>query len=138
MTPIMENSRVTKVLFYVICSPSVLSKVSMFKVDDFSPLLSATHCSISASGELHVYYNVIDDASLSDTTRIKRWNGDCSQAFVSTLNTETIDVVLFSMPDVDSVDKDSINKINNDIAAVILKLLKKHLFYKLKVFIADS
>ena len=42
------------------------------------------------------------------------------------VNTETIDVVLFSMPDVDSVDKDSINKINNDIAAVILKLLKKH------------
>ena len=125
MTPIMENSRVTKVLFYVICSPSVLSKVSMFKVDDCSPLLSATHCSISASGELHVYHNVIDDASLSDTTRIKRWNDDCSQTFASTLNTETIDVVLFSMPDVDSVDKDSIDKINTDIAAVIFEAAEK-------------
>ena len=93
----------------------------MFKVDDFSSLLSATHCSISVSFELHVYHNVTDDASLSETTRIKRWNGECSQTFASNLNTETIDVILSSMPEVDIVDKDSINKINNDIAAVIFE-----------------
>jgi len=79
----------------------LLSKVSMFKLDDFSPLLSATHCSISVSGELHVYHNVTDDALLSETTRIKRWNDDCSQTFESNLNTETIDVILSSMPEVD-------------------------------------
>ena len=75
--------------------------------------------------ELHVYHNVIDDASLSETTRIKRWNDDCSQTFVSTLNTDTIDVVLSNMTEVDIVDKDSINKINNDIAAVIFEAAEK-------------
>jgi len=103
----------------------------MFKLDDFSPLLSATHCSISVSFELHVYHNGIDDASLSDTTRIKRWNDDCSQTFESNLNTENIDVILLlllilsSMPEVGIVDKDSINKINNDIAAVIFEAAEK-------------
>ena len=77
---------------------SLLSKVSMFKVDDCSPLLSDKHYSISVSFELHVYHNVTDDASLSETTRIKRWNGDCSQTFASNLNTKIIDVILSSMP----------------------------------------
>jgi len=49
----------------------------MFKVDDFSPRLSDKHCSISVSFELHVYHNVTVDASLSETTRIKRFNDDC-------------------------------------------------------------
>ena len=97
----------------------------MFKVDDFSPLLSATHYSISVSCELHVYHNVTDDASLSETTRIKRWNGNCSQTFASNLYTEAIDVILSSMPEVYIVDKDSINKINNDIAAVIFEAAEK-------------
>jgi len=39
--------------------------------------------------------------------------------FPDVLNTETIDVILSNMPEVDIVDKDWINKINNDIAAVI-------------------
>jgi len=88
-------------------------------------------CSISVSFELHVYHNGIDDASLSETTRIKRWNDDCSQTFVSTLNTETIDVILLlllilsSMPELGIVDKDSINKINNGIAAVIFEAAEK-------------
>ena len=115
----------SSVVDYVTCSPSLLSKVSMFKVDDFSPLLSATHYSISVSFELHVYYNVTDDASLSETTRIKRWNGNCSQTFASNLYTEAIDVILSSMPEVYIVDKDSINKINNDIAAVIFEAAEK-------------
>ena len=115
----------SSVVDYVTCSPSLLSNVSMFKVDDCSPLLSDTHCSISVSFELHVYHNVIDDASLSETTRIKRWNDDCSQTFASNLNTETIDVILSSMPEVGIVHIDSINKINNDIAAVIFEAAEK-------------
>jgi len=39
--------------------------------------------------------------------------------FPDVLNTETIDVIRSNMPEVDSVDKDWINKINSDIAAVI-------------------
>ena len=49
-----------------------------------------------------------------------------SQTFVSTLHTETIDVILSNMPEVDIVDTDSINEINNDIAAVIVEAPKKH------------
>ena len=102
MIPTMEKSLVTKIL------------------------LSDKPCSVSVSFELHVYHYVTDDASLSETTRIKRWNGDCSQTFASNLNTETIDVVFPSMPEVDSVDKDSINTINNDIAVVMCEAAEKH------------
>ena len=63
MIPTMEKSLVTKIL------------------------LSDKPCSVSVSFELHVYHYVTDDASLSETTRIKRWNGDCSQTFASNLNT---------------------------------------------------
>ena len=103
MMPAMENSLVTNFLLQTI--------------------LFDKHCSISASGELHVYHNVTDDASLSDTTRIKRWNDDCSQTFVSNLNTDTIDVILSSMPAVDIVDKDSISIMIQLL--LFLKLLKK-------------
>jgi len=48
----------------------------MFKEDNRSPLLFDKHCSISASFKLHVYHNVTDDASLSESTRIKRWGDD--------------------------------------------------------------
>ena len=49
-----------------------------------------------------------------------------SQTFASNLNTKIVDVILSNMPEIDIVDTDSINEINNDIAAVIFEAPKKH------------
>ena len=49
-----------------------------------------------------------------------------SQTFASNLNTKIVDVILSNMPEIDIVDTDSINEINNDIAAVIVEAPKKH------------
>ena len=50
-----------------------------------------------------------------------------SQTFASNLKTKIVDVILSrQMPEIDIVDTDSINEINNDIAAVIFEAPKKH------------
>ena len=49
-----------------------------------------------------------------------------SQTFASNLKTKIVDVILSNMPEIDIVDTDSINEINNDIAAVIFEAPKKH------------
>ena len=49
-----------------------------------------------------------------------------SQTFASNLKTKIVDVILSNMPEIDIVDTDSINEINNDIAAVIVEAPKKH------------
>ena len=48
-----------------------------------------------------------------------------SQTFASNLKTKIVDVILSNMPEIDIVDTDSINEINNDIAAVIFETAEK-------------
>ena len=102
----------------VVCSSHLLMNISYFHVEDFLSLLSDKHCAVSVLLEVCAFATKTEPANAG--IHIKRWNDSFSQSFATNINLELVESVAVNMSEVDTVDKDMINKFNNDIGALIV------------------
>ena len=104
---------------YVVCSSHLLMKISYFDVEDFLWLFSDTQCAVSVL--LCAFATKNEPAH--EGIHIKRWNDSFSQSFASNINLELVESVAVNMSEVETVDKDTINKATGIILIVWIKSL---------------
>ena len=111
----------SSVVDYVVCSSHLLMNISYFDVEDFISLLSDTQCAVSVL--LCAFATKNEPAH--EGIHIKRWNDSFSKSFATNINLELVESVAVNMSEVETVDKDTINKFNNDIGALIIDAAEK-------------
>jgi len=107
----------------VVCSSHLLMNISYFHVEDFLSLLSDKHCAVSVLLEVCAFATKTEPAN--EGIHIKRWNDSFSQSFATNVNMELVEYVAVNMSEVETVDKDTINKFNNEIGALIVDAAEK-------------
>ncbi|KAL4237694.1 hypothetical protein ACF0H5_002408 [Mactra antiquata] len=98
-------------------------RLSNFKIEKDSPLLSDKHCAISLS--IDVGKIETKDSQIQQNTCIKKWCDKHQQSFHSNVDIELVESLCLNLDNTESTDKDKLNHINNEITSVIINAAEK-------------